>query len=117
MNRRAALAWLAASAGTAAAPWRPAWAQAAPLPAVVVWDFDNQSPLPGAGEFARELVGHQHAGRGRLDYAHVHLDLVAQHEEAAEHHARGADDAPQAQPGFGIGQIRGRDLLLGQQVA
>lgn len=56
MNRRAALAWLAAAAGSAAAPWRPASAQAAPLPAVVVWDFDNQSPMPGAGEFLRRAL-------------------------------------------------------------
>jgi TolB-like protein len=56
MNRRAALAWLAVTAGSAAAPWRPAWAQAAPLPAVVVWDFDNQSPMPGAGEFLRRAL-------------------------------------------------------------
>lgn len=57
MNRRAALAWLAGWAGSAFAPWRPASAQAtAPLPAVVVWDFDNQSPMPGAGEFLRRAL-------------------------------------------------------------
>jgi TolB-like protein len=29
---------------------------AAALPAVVVWDFDNQSPVPGAGEFLRRAL-------------------------------------------------------------
>ena len=54
MKRRAALAGLAAGA-VALAPG--ARAQPAPaLPAVVVWDFDNQSPLPGAGEFLRRAL-------------------------------------------------------------
>lgn len=54
MKRRAALAGLAAGALALA---RGARAQAAPaLPAVVVWDFDNQSPLPGAGEFLRRAL-------------------------------------------------------------
>lgn len=54
MKRRAALAGLAAGAAALA---RGARAQAAPaLPAVVVWDFDNQSPLPGAGEFLRRAL-------------------------------------------------------------
>lgn len=54
MKRRAALAGLAAGA-VALAPG--ARAQPAPaLPAVVVWDFDNQSPVPGAGEFLRRAL-------------------------------------------------------------
>ncbi len=50
MKRRRALAGLAAALAGGAA-----WAQPA-LPAVVVWDFDNQSPLPGAGEFLRRAL-------------------------------------------------------------
>ena len=50
MKRRRALAGLAAALAGGAA-----WAQTA-LPAVVVWDFDNQSPLPGAGEFLRRAL-------------------------------------------------------------
>ncbi len=54
MKRRAALAGLAAGA-VALSPG--ARAQPAPaLPAVVVWDFDNQSPLPGPGDFLRRAL-------------------------------------------------------------
>lgn len=64
MKRRAALALLAAPAalGLVAAPTALAQtaaqhaARPAALPAVVVWDFDNQSPLPGAGEFLRRAL-------------------------------------------------------------
>ncbi|MCU0949570.1 MAG: CsgG/HfaB family protein [Burkholderiaceae bacterium] len=57
MRRRAALAGLAAGAAAAVLPARaqPGPAAAA-LPAVVVWDFDNQSPLPGQGEFLRRAL-------------------------------------------------------------
>lgn len=52
MRRRAALAGLLAAAAAQAAQTQPA----AALPAVVVWDFDNQSPVPGAGEFLRRAL-------------------------------------------------------------
>jgi TolB-like protein len=50
MRRRCALAGLAAALAGGAARAQPA------LPAVVVWDFDNQSPRPGAGEFLRRAL-------------------------------------------------------------
>jgi len=52
VRRRAALAGLLAAAAAQAAQTQPA----AALPAVVVWDFDNQSPVPGAGEFLRRAL-------------------------------------------------------------
>jgi len=54
MRRRAALA--AVAAGAATAPGRLIAQPAPALPAVAVWDFDNQSPLPGAGEFLRRAL-------------------------------------------------------------
>ena len=56
MKRRAVLALPAAWAGLGLGAASPARAQPAMLPAVVVWDFDNQSPLPGAGEFLRRAL-------------------------------------------------------------
>jgi TolB-like protein len=56
MKRRAVLALPAAWAGLGLGAALSARAQPAPLPAVVVWDFDNQSPLPGAGEFLRRAL-------------------------------------------------------------
>ena len=56
MRRRAALALLATPAALGLAASRAARAQAATLPAVAVWDFDDQSPLPGAGGFLRRAL-------------------------------------------------------------
>ncbi|MCE2907931.1 MAG: hypothetical protein O9343_06295 [Burkholderiaceae bacterium] len=57
MRRRDALAALAAlAAGAATAPVRLRAQPAPALPAVAVWDFDNQSPLPGNGEFLRRAL-------------------------------------------------------------
>lgn len=58
MRRRRVLALLAAAAAGSAVPAAAAQptTQPARLPAVVVWDFDNQSPMPGAGEFLRRAL-------------------------------------------------------------